>query len=63
MTDEEIWIEEIQKDKKRIAQVTAILDKVVERLKNGEKVIEIEETMEDQFDRADILLGEVYFGK
>lgn len=62
MTDEEIWIEEIQKDKKRIAQVTAILDKVVERLKNGEKVSEIEESMSEEMDRADTLIGEVYFG-
>ena len=62
MTDEEIWIEEIQKDKKRIAQVTAILDKVVERLKNGEKVSEIEEAMSEDLDRADTLIGEVYFG-
>lgn len=62
MTDEEIWIEEIQKDKKRIAQVTAILDKVVERLKNGEKVSEIEEVMSEELDRADTLIGEVYFG-
>lgn len=62
MTDEEIWIEEIQKDKKRIAQVTAILDKVVERLKNGEKVSEIEEAMSEELDRADTLIGEVYFG-
>jgi ribosome assembly protein YihI (activator of Der GTPase) len=62
MTDEEIWIEEIQKDKKRIAQVTAILDKVVERLKNGEKVSEIEESMSEELDRADSLIGEVYFG-
>lgn len=62
MTDEEIWIEEIQKDKKRIAQVTAILDKVVERLKNGEKVDEIEEAMSEELDRADTLIGEVYFG-
>lgn len=62
MTDEEIWIEEIQKDKKRIAQVTAILDKVVERLKNGEKVSEIEEAMSEELDRADSLIGEVYFG-
>lgn len=62
MTDEEIWIEEIQKDKKRIAQVTAILDKVVERLKNGEKVSEIEESMSEELDRADTLIGEVYFG-
>lgn len=62
MTDEEIWIEEIQKDKKRIAQVTAILDKVVERLKNGEKVSEIEEAMSEELDKADSLIGEVYFG-
>ena len=62
MTDEEIWIEEIQKDKKRIAQVTAILDKVVERLKNGVKVSEIEESMSEELDRADSLIGEVYFG-
>lgn len=62
MTDEEIWIEEIKKDKKRIAQVTAILDKVVERLKNGEKVSEIEEAMSEELDRADTLIGEVYFG-
>ena len=62
MTDEEIWIEEIQKDKKRIAQVTAILDKVVERLKNGEKVSEIEEAMSEELDRADTMIGEVYFG-
>ena len=62
MTDEEIWIEEIQKDKKRIEQVTAILDKVVERLKNGEKVSEIEEAMSEELDRADTLIGEVYFG-
>lgn len=62
MTDEEIWIEEIQKDKKRIAQVTAILDKVVERLKNGEKVSEIEEAMSEELDRADTLIGEVYLG-
>lgn len=62
MTDEEIWIEEISKDKKRIAQVTAILDKVVERLKNGEKVSEIEESMSEELDKADTLIGEVYFG-
>lgn len=62
MTDEEIWIEEIQKDKKRIAQVTAILDNVIERLKNGEKVSEIEESMSEELDRADGLIGEVYFG-
>jgi ribosome assembly protein YihI (activator of Der GTPase) len=62
MTDEEIWIEEIQKDKKKIAQVTAILDKVVERLKNGEKVSEIEEAMSEELDRADTLIGEVYLG-
>lgn len=62
MTDEEIWIKEIQKDKKRIAQVSAILDKVVERLKNGEKVSEIEEAMSEELDRADTLIGEVYFG-
>lgn len=62
MTDEEIWIEEIKKDKKRIAQVTAILDKVVERLKNGEKVSEIEEAMSEELDRADTLIGGVYFG-
>ena len=62
MTDEELWIEEIQKDKKRIAQVTAILDKVVERLKNGEKVSEVEETMSEELDNADKLIGEVYFG-
>ena len=62
MTDEEIWIEEIQKDKKRIAQVNAILDKVMERLKNGEKVGEIEEAMSEELDRADTLIGEVYFG-
>ena len=62
MTDEEIWIEEIQKDKKRIAQVTAILDKVVERLKNGEKVSEIGEAMSEELDRADSLIGKVYFG-
>lgn len=63
MTDEEILIEEIQKDKKRIAQVTAILDKVVERLKNGEKVSEIEESMSEELDRADSLIGEVYLGE
>ena len=63
MTDEEIWIEEIKKDKKKIAQVTAILDKVVERLKNGEKVSEIEEAMSEELDRADTLIGEVYFGE
>lgn len=62
MTDEEIWIEEIQKDKKRIAQVTAILDKIVERLKNGEKVSEIEDSMSEEMARADTLIGEVYFG-
>lgn len=63
MTDEEIWIEEIQKDKKRIEQLTAILDNVIERLKNGEKVSEIEESMSEELDRADILSGELYLGE
>ncbi len=63
MTEEEEFIEEMSKDIEKLAEVTAIFNKVIERLKNGEKVIEIEETMEDQLDRADILIGEVYFGK
>lgn len=63
MTEEEEFIEEMSKDIEKLAEVTAIFNMVLERLKNGEKVIEIEETMEDQLDRADILIGEVYFGK
>lgn len=56
------WIKEFQKDKEKLEESTAILDKVIKRLKEGEPLSEIEEAMSEELDKADTLIGEVYFG-
>lgn len=61
MKEEELR-EDIQRDKEKLEKVIAIFNKVLERLNNGEKVSEIEEAMSEELDRADTLIGEVYFG-
>ena len=62
MTEEEEFIELMQKDKEKLEEVIAIFNKALERLKNGEKVSEIEEAMSEELDKADTLIVEVYFG-
>lgn len=58
MTKEKL-IQEIQEDKKRLTQAMALFDEALEKLENGTKVIDIEETLA----RAEELIEKVYFSE